>query len=285
MAVTDLNKEAVFSQTIDQMDPATSFDDNDGILVRQDGVFRRGTVSQLQAGFLTDAELATHVNNTANPHQLTAASVGAYTTQQATTAINTAVANALIDTDLTGSPKAPTPPAASSGTAIATTRFVKDEALATLQKVYPVGSIYMNATSSTNPATFLGFGNWSAFGQGRMLVGINGADADFNAPGKTGGAKTVTLTNEQMRHKHRTATGSDFTASYQGMRANGGDGEGAYGSETRDDLVMRASTHEQVVGGVRLDYTDVNATLDAAAPDAHQNMSPYITVYMFVRLS
>ena len=69
MAVTDLNKEAVFSQTIDQMDPATSFDDDDGILVRQDGVFRRGTVSQLQAGFLTDAELATHVDNTANPHQ------------------------------------------------------------------------------------------------------------------------------------------------------------------------------------------------------------------------
>ena len=29
---------------------------------------------------------------------------------------------------------------------------------------YPVGSVYMNASDSTNPATLLGFGTWVAFG-------------------------------------------------------------------------------------------------------------------------
>ena len=45
-------------------------------------------------------------------------------------------------------------------------------------QAYPVGSIYMNADVATNPNTLLGYGTWTAFGQGRMLVGIGtGIDA------------------------------------------------------------------------------------------------------------
>ena len=65
--------------------------------------------------------------------------------------------------------------------------------LATMQIVYPVGSIYMNASDGTNPATLLGFGTWVAFGPGRALAGFNGNDADFNASEKTGGSKIVVL--------------------------------------------------------------------------------------------
>ena len=32
------------------------------------------------------------------------------------------------------------------------------------EAVYPVGSIYINASDATNPATLLGFGTWAAFG-------------------------------------------------------------------------------------------------------------------------
>ena len=115
-----------------------------------------------------------------------------------------------------------------------------------------------------------------------MLVGVNGADADFDAPGKTGGAKTVALTNAQMRHKHRTSEGSDATASYTALSPDGG---GVFGSNVEGGLNARSSTHGSVVNTVRLNYTETNSTLDTTAPDAHQNMSPYITVYMFVRLS
>ena len=47
-------------------------------------------------------------------------------------------------------------------------------------KIYPVGSIYINATNSTNPGTLLGFGTWAAFGAGKVPVGIDSSDSDFD---------------------------------------------------------------------------------------------------------
>lgn len=56
-----------------------------------------------------------------------------------------------------------------------------------LKKVYPVGCIY-TSTVSTNPNTLFGFGTWSEYGQGRVLVGKS-AEAEFDTAGKTGGLK------------------------------------------------------------------------------------------------
>ena len=36
-----------------------------------------------------------------------------------------------------------------------------------LKKAYPIGSVYINASNSTNPASLLGFGTWVVFGAGR----------------------------------------------------------------------------------------------------------------------
>lgn len=62
-----------------------------------------------------------------------------------------------------------------SDTKVASQQSIKayvDAAItATKAALYPVGSIYSNASSSTNPGTLLGFGTWAAFGQGRMLIG------------------------------------------------------------------------------------------------------------------
>jgi hypothetical protein len=58
---------------------------------------------------------------------------------------------------------------------------------------YPVGSIYMNAAVATNPATLLGFGTWVAFGAGRVPVGLNAADSDFNTVEGTGGSKDAII--------------------------------------------------------------------------------------------
>ena len=57
--------------------------------------------------------------------------------------------------------------------------------------IYPVGSLYIS-TLSTNPATILGIGTWGAFGVGRVLVGIDPTDTDFDTVEDTGGAKTST---------------------------------------------------------------------------------------------
>jgi microcystin-dependent protein len=68
--------------------------------------------------------------------------------------------------------------------------------------VYPVGCIY-ESTVGTDPSTLFPGTNWSSFGQGKMLVGLQSTDSDFNQVEEEGGSKTVTLTTDQMpQHNH-----------------------------------------------------------------------------------
>jgi microcystin-dependent protein len=76
--------------------------------------------------------------------------------------------------------------------------------------MHPVGSVYMNASVATNPATLLGFGTWATFGAGKVPVGIDTTDDDFDVVGSgtntnlTTGAKTHTLgVTEIPPHKHQ----------------------------------------------------------------------------------
>ena len=127
---------------------------------------------------------------------------------------------------------------------------------ATLQAVYPVGSIYINATVATNPATLLGFGTWAAFGAGRVMVGIDSTDTDFDAAEETGGAKTVTLTTSQIPSHTHTAT----------LMGNGED--------EQQDLPAAG------------DNTNPGRTMTTSATGggaAHNNVQPYIVVYMWKR--
>lgn len=57
--------------------------------------------------------------------------------------------------------------------------------------IYPVGSIYMSV-NNTNPKTLFG-GTWTEWGKGRVPVGVNTADIEFNEVEKTGGKKEQVL--------------------------------------------------------------------------------------------
>ena len=104
----------------------------------------------------------------------------------------------------TGSPEGPNPtPATDSSSKLATTSFVQGA----LQGAYPVGSIYMNATVATNPTTLLGFGTWVAFGAGKVPVGLNAADSDFDTVEETGGSKDIATSTHT--HSVTAATGTD----------------------------------------------------------------------------
>lgn len=126
-----------------------------------------------------------------------------------------------------------------------------------IDNFYPVGSIYQS-TSPANPSTFMG-GTWERFGNGRVLVGVNESDSDFNIVNKTGGEKTHTLTvNEIPSHSHGqnvsagTGSGPAIRRDYQG------DGTGAA-------------------------YPQGISTQNAGGGQAHNNLQPYITVYMWRR--
>jgi microcystin-dependent protein len=119
-----------------------------------------------------------------------------------------------------------------------------------LPTAYPVGSIYTSVVS-TNPATLFGFGTWVAFGQGRVLVGLNSGDTDFDTPEETGGEKTHTLTVAEMpAHQH---TGGITTG-------------GALGIKSAPDVGTTLQDTGSVGGG-----------------GAHNNVQPYIVVYMWKR--
>jgi hypothetical protein len=157
---------------------------------------------------------------------------------------------------LTGSPTAPTAATETNTTQIATTAFVQQEINAIpevdLSTVYPVGSVYINASVATNPATLLGFGTWTAFAAGRVLVGLNSGDTDFDTAEETGGAKTHTLTVDEMpAHTHSVPNSGSQNNSFDSGTTVGNDVTGTSGS----------------TGGGQ----------------AHNNLQPYIVVYMWKR--
>ena len=157
-----------------------------------------------------------------------------------------------------------------SATSLATTAFVQ----AALAALHPVGSIYINATVSTNPATLLGFGTWTAFGAGRVMVGFDSGNALFDTAEETGGSANATLPS----HTHTTTvTDSGHIHTVQGGTgfnvAGGGGGIVAINNLTGG---TSATTASQVTG-----ISVANSTEGASATNA--NYQPYITVYMWKR--
>ncbi len=124
-----------------------------------------------------------------------------------------------------------------------------------LKKVYPVGSVYI-ATVATNPSTLLGFGTWSAYGAGRVVVG-KAASGTFATAGATGGAETHTLTAAEQADMQ--------IKGYDNWSQNTGGGVGGY-------VVNAAGTNN----GSQLLYAD-------GGGQAHNNLQPYIVAYMWER--
>ena len=134
--------------------------------------------------------------------------------------------------------------------------YIQDK---TLERAYPVGSIYIS-TVSTNPNTLFGFGTWVAYGEGRVIVG-KAASGTFATAGSTGGAETHTLTTAEVpAHSHKALR--DFYA-YANTGWGGTEGSGA----NRWTGLNAANTLTDTVGG----------------DGAHNNLQPYIVAYMWHR--
>ena len=191
--------------------------------------------------------------------------------------IATAVATKadLASPTFTGTPTLPTGTIAvtqspgNSGTALSTTAFVQ----AAIALLYPVGSIYINATSSTNPGTLLGFGTWTAFGAGRVPVGFDSGNALFDAAEETGGAADAAL----VTHTHTaTSTVTDPTHFHSTPT-----GAGAAFGQPGGAAAASASTTGAASTGITVATT--TAAPAGAVSATNANYQPYITVYMWKR--
>ena len=107
------------------------------------------------------------------------------------------------------------------------------------EEAWPVGSVYISM-SSTNPNTIFGFGTWVRIANGRTLIGVDSADASFDAVRETGGAKTHTLTINQMpSHDHGGATGWESdTHTHQGTTDFAGEHSHQYNRPTGTENVQ-----------------------------------------------
>lgn len=127
-----------------------------------------------------------------------------------------------------------------------------------IDAVYPVGSIYTSIVA-TNPGTVFGVGTWVAFGAGRVLVGLDSGDTDFDTVEETGGAKTHTLTAAQMpAHVHDEYTNTTTSGGLTGWGA------------ARDTSTNTAALTDYDTGS-------------AGGGEAHPIVQPYIVVHFFKR--
>jgi len=170
---------------------------------------------------------------------------------------------------LNGGGTTTTPSTGDSTTKIATTAFVTTA----LQAIYPVGAIYMNASSSTNPATVFGFGTWTALAPGQMLLGNGGG---YTA-GTTGGSATTTISLANLpAHTHSiTDPGHHHTMTQLVSGADIG-----YQSA---DLTFNTSgtTGTSTTGITATNNTQSGGT--AFSNTAMTTLSPYLVVYMWQR--
>jgi microcystin-dependent protein len=161
---------------------------------------------------------------------------------------------------------------------------------------WPIGSIFMSVVS-TDPNTLLGGGTWVRFGKGRVLIGVDEADTQFDTVEETGGEKTHILavsempvhTHTQNAHTH----GDSFTVAAGGIhdhnfnysRTAAGGGSGAVpdssGSYDTHGVIDNSASHSHALTGGVSSATAVNQ--NTGGGQAHNNLQPYITCYIWKR--
>ena len=170
---------------------------------------------------------------------------------------NSTLSQVVLTTDVTG-----TLPIANGGTG-GTTAAALTILVGNL--LFPVGALY-SSTSATNPGTSLGFGTWTQFGAGRMMMGVGGAFG----PGTTGGSNDATLPS----HTH-TASVSDPGHAHVYLKATGTQPQS--GSSTQCFVNNSSVNTNSAFTGI----TVSNSTEGASPTNA--NLPPYIVVYMWQR--
>ena len=129
---------------------------------------------------------------------------------------------------------------------------------------YPIGAIYLSV-DSTNPTKLFG-GTWEQIAQGRTLVGVDDSQTEFNTVKKTGGEKTHQLKIEEMPSHNHTLYGSPA------------------GSADWIDGIQRVKydVNKKTASNT---YPLANPVWNTGGSQAHNNLQPYYTCYIWLRIA
>lgn len=140
--------------------------------------------------------------------------------------------------------------------------------------MYPVGSIYMSV-NSTNPANLFG-GTWVEI-QGRFLFGRDGS----HAAGSTGGEAAHTLSQTELpviqgNLQFRNIGGANTVDLYPGGQTFGTSGPFTYSRNGGSKWSLQGYGENSVANNSRIDFKIGDGK-------SHNNMPPYLSVYMWKR--
>lgn len=144
-----------------------------------------------------------------------------------------------------------------------------------LDKTYPIGSIYMTVTTDS-PANLFG-GTWTAWGSGLVPVGVNASDSNFDTVEKTGGSPYL------QSHSHTGST------SYAGSHSHSAQGYNTVPTSSGSKQVRARSRYTSDpyddFGCSTEGNHNHSFTTDSTGAGNSGNLQPYITCYMWKRIS
>jgi len=192
-----------------------------------------------------------------------------------------------------------------AGSGGSTTKFLREDGTFAVpaggdpSAAWPVGSVFISVVS-TNPATLFGFGTWAAIAAGRVLVGLDSGDTDFDTVEETGGAKTHTLTaaeipahthvqdshnHTQDAHNHTQDSHTHVITELRDATTGGATTSIAVTTDTSSTLGTKVTggrvATNQAATAVNQAATAVNQNTGGGG--AHSSVQPYFVVFMWKR--
>ena len=144
---------------------------------------------------------------------------------------------------------------------------------------HPIGSIFQtvhNYADSAAVVAAIGGTTWVRFAEGKVMVGYDASDTDFDTAEETGGAKTHTLTEAQLpAHRHflfrNVGVGNigDTTASLSAAHF--------YADGSQSYRIRKSSATNAFL------EPDITLSGQTGSGSAHNNLQPYVVVYMWKR--
>ena len=126
--------------------------------------------------------------------------------------------------------------------------------------IYPVGSIYFSV-NNINPSKLFG-GEWIAWGNGKVPIGVDTSQTEFDTVEKTGGNKM---------HSH-----------YQTIGANENDIYGIHSSDFEDSTSLTGYPLSIANNDV---YVESHSSIIVNRTLTESSLQPYITCYMWKRVA